>query len=182
VLGVYLASAVGYARVAYAMGRDGTLPAFFGRLNARCQSPWNALHLVFAVTLAVAALWGRWVGLYLSYEWWGASLVFFAMISNAVVNLGCTVFFYRFRRSMFNWCWHGVVPAIGLLSSFLPLYYCFGPDLWHAGWAKGQSIIALSVAIVLATALYTIGLGIFKPEVLQRSAPTETVAPPAHDM
>ena len=170
VLGVYLASAVGYARVAYAMGRDGTLPAFFARLHPKCQTPWNAQHLVFGVTLVVAAVWGRWLGLFVSYEWWGASLVFFAMISSAVVNVGCAVFFFRFRRPAFSWWWHGVLPAIGLGSSFLPLYYCFGPDLWHAGWAKGQSIIVFSVGLVLVTALYTIGLSWFKPEVLQRSA------------
>ena len=180
VLGVYIASAVGYARVAYAMGRDGTLPAFFGRLHPRRQAPWNAQHLVFVITLAVAVIWGRWLGLFLSYEWWGASLVFFAMISNAVVNVGCAVFFFRFRRKIFNWWWHGILPGIGLVSSFLPLYYCFGPDLWNAGWAKGQSIVVFSVGLVFVTALYTIGLGLFKPEVLQRSATKEALAPAAH--
>ena len=64
------------------MGRDGTLPAFFGRLHPKYQAPWNAQHLVLSVTLVVAAVWGYWLGLYPSYEWWGASLVFFALVSN----------------------------------------------------------------------------------------------------
>lgn len=180
VLGVYLASAVGCARVAYAMGRDGTLPAFFGRLHPKYQIPWNAQHLVFCTTIIVAAIWGRWLGLFLSYEWWGASLVFFAMISNAVVNLGCAVFFFRFRRNIFNWWWHGILPGIGLSSSFLPLYYCFGPDLWKAGWAKGQSIVVFSVGLIIANALYTVGLGLFKPEVLHGSTLRRNPASAVH--
>ena len=170
VLGVYLASAVGYARVAYAMGRDGTLPAVLGKLHPKYKVPWNAQHLVFIVALAVAVIWGRWLGLYGSYEWWGSSLVFFAMVSNAVVNIGCTVFFFRFRREVFHWWRHGVLPGVGILSNFLPLYYCFGPDLWNAGWEKGQSIVILSFGLVAVSALYTIGLAIFRPEVLRRVA------------
>jgi amino acid transporter len=120
-LGVYLACIVGYARVAYAMGRDGTLPSFFGRLHRKYKTPWNAQHLVLVVTLAVTALWGRWLGLYLSYDWWGSVVVFFVMISNIFVNIGCSVFFYRFRRQAFSWGWHGAVPLIGIVASVLPL-------------------------------------------------------------
>lgn len=169
VLGVYLASIVGYARVAYAMGRDGTLPAYFGQLHPKYQVPWNAHHIVLIATLVSAALWGRWLGLYLSYDWWGTAVVFFAMVSNIFVNVGCAVFFHRFRRPQFNAWWHGLVPLLGIITSFLPLYYSFGVDLWLAGWEKGQSIISFCIAIVVASSLYTILLSRLKPEVLRRS-------------
>ena len=122
------------------MARDGVLPRFLGCLHPRFRVPWNAQHLVIIVTLVIAPIWGHYIGPYLSYEWWGASLVFFAMLSNIVVNIGCTVFFYRFRRGKFSWWAHGTLPTLGTLTSLLPLYYCFGPDLWNSGWKMGQSI------------------------------------------
>lgn len=166
VLGVYLSALVGYARVAYAMGRDGTLPAFLGQLHPKCRVPWNAQHVVLVVTVIVAAVWGRWIGLYLSYDWWGTTLVFFAMVSNILANIGCSTFFWRFRRQEFNAVWHGVIPLVGVVASSLPLYYCFGSDLWHAGWKSGQSIIVCCGVIVLVSWLYTIGLAVFRPGVL----------------
>ena len=170
VLGVYLASVVGYARVAYAMGRDGTLPAFLGKLHPKHRIPWNAQHLAFLITLTVTAIWGRWVGTYLSYDWWGSAVVFFSMVSNIFVCIGCLVFFYRFRRNSFNWLGHGVVPVLGMLASMLPLYYSFGPNLWNLGWKKGQSIVLFSVLVVVSSAVYTVVLKHTKPEVLQRAA------------
>jgi amino acid transporter len=172
VLGVYLASMVGYARVAFAMGRDGTLPAFLGRLHPKYQVPWNAQHLVLVATVIVDALWGKWLGLYLSYDWWGTAVVFFAMLSNVFVNIGCTVYFYRFRRTQFRVFWQGLVPFPGVVTSFLPLYYSFGPDLWSAGWKKGQSVILFCLLITALSALYTIVLSIRKPEVLRQPVAT----------
>ncbi len=170
VLGVYLASIVGYARVAYVMGRDGTLPSFLGRLHPTYLVPWNAQHVVLVVTLTADALWGRWLGLYLSYDWWGTAVVFFSMASNIFVNVGCAVFFYRFRRWQFSGWWHGFIPFLGIITSFVPLYYSFGADLWNAGWKKGQSIILFCILIVVGSTLYTIALSRWKPQVLRRSS------------
>jgi amino acid transporter len=169
VLGVYLASIVGASRVAYAMGRDGTLPDFLGQLHPKYRVPWNAQHFVLVVTLVVSALWGRWLGLYLSYDWWGTAVVFFSMVSNIFVNVGCAVFFYRFRRSQFSAWWHAFIPFLGVIASFLPLYYSFGADLWNAGWKKGQSIILFCILTVFASTLYTVALSQSRPEVLARS-------------
>jgi amino acid transporter len=168
VLGVYLASIVGYARIVYAMGRDGTVPAWFGQLHPKYQVPWNAQHVVLGVTVLADAIWARWLGIYLSYDWWGAAVVFFAMISNIFVNVGCTVYFFRFKRDAFHWLWHGLIPVIGAATSVLPLYYSLGPDLWNAGWKKGQSIIVFCVSVTIASVLYTAALRKWRPSVLRR--------------
>lgn len=167
VLGVYVASMVGYARVAFAMGRDGTLPSYFGRLHPKYRVPWNAQHIGVAVSLVVSAVWGKWLGLYTSYEWWGNAVVFFAMVSNVFVNIGCTVYYYRFQRQKFGWFWHLFVPVLGIITSCLPLYYSFGPDLWNAGWKEGQSVIVFCVLVIILSALYTVGLALFKPGVVR---------------
>jgi amino acid transporter len=168
VLGVYLASIVGYARIVYAMGRDGTVPAWLGQLHPKYQVPWNAQHVVLGVTVFADAIWARWLGIYLSYDWWGAAVVFFAMISNIFVNVGCTVYFFRFKRDAFHWLWHGVIPVIGVATSVLPLYYSFGPDLWNAGWKKGQSVIVFCLSVTIASVLYTAALRKWRPSVLHR--------------
>lgn len=168
VLGVYLAAVVGYARITFAMGRDGTLPTFTARLHPKYRNPWNAQHIVFISSLIVAAIWGRWLGLYLAYDWWGSVVVFFSMITYIFVNIGCGVFFYRFRRERASWLWHGVVPFLGILSSSLPLYYSFGPNLWRAGWKKGESIILFCLLVLVISALYALFLKVKKPEVINR--------------
>jgi amino acid transporter len=169
VLGVYLASIVGYARIMYAMGRDGTMPAWFAQLHPKYQVPWNAQHVVLGVTVLADAIWARWLGIYLSYDWWGTAVVFFAMIANIFVNVGCSVYFFRFKRNAFHWLWHGVIPLIGVVTSVLPLYYSFGPDLWLAGWKKGQSVIVFCVLVTIASILYTAALRKWRPSVLRRA-------------
>ncbi len=168
VMGVYLASVVGYSRVAFAMGRDGTLPALFGRVHPKFQVPWIAQHLVLIVTLVVTAIWGRWLGLYLAYAWWGSVVVFFAMLTSIFVNIGCGLYFYRFRKEMFNWFWHALIPLLGIVASFIPLYYSFGTDMWRAGWKQGQSIIVFCALVLVGVVLYTGGLSYSRPDVLRR--------------
>lgn len=170
VLGVYLASIVGYGRIVYAMGRDGTMPSWFAQLHPKYQVPWNAQHVVLGVTVLADAMWARWLGIYQSYDWWGTAVVFFAMISNIFVNVGCTVYFFRFKRDRFHWLWHGVMPVLGVATSVLPLYYSFGPDLWQAGWKKGQSVILFCLAVTIASVLYTAALRVWRPMVLRRES------------
>jgi amino acid transporter len=178
VFGVYLASVVGYARVAYAMGRDGTLPHALAKLHPKYRVPWNAQHMAFAVALTVATLWGRWIGTYNSYVWWGSTVVFFAMISYVLVNIGCAVYFYRFKRKEFSKVWHGLFPLLGLGVSAFVLYYSFGPNLWHAGWKQGQSVVLFCTLVAVISGAYTVAVGRIKPEVLSRPG---TRADPAAD-
>ena len=170
VLGVYLASIVGYARIVFAMGRDGTMPAWFARLHPKFKVPWNAQHVVLAATVVADIVWGRWLGIYMSYDWWGTAVVFFAMVANIFVNIGCTAYFYRFRRSAFRWLWHGIIPLLGIITSFLPLFYSFGPDLWQSGWKKGQSVMLFCLLVTIGSILYTLALHKWRPHVFRRSA------------
>jgi amino acid transporter len=170
VLGVYLAAVVGYARIVFAMGRDGTMPAWFAQVHPKYKVPWNAQHVVLVVTVAADAIWARWLGVYLSYDWWGNAVVFFAMISNIFVNVGCIAYFYRFRREAFHRIWHGLAPLLGIATSALPLYYSFGPDLWRAGWRKGQSVMLFCGFVLVVSVLYTAALHRWRPDAFRRAA------------
>lgn len=168
VLGVYIASIIGYGRVAYAMSRDGALPSFMARLHPKYKVPWNAQHVAFIITLVIAAIWGKWLGQYLAYDWWGSAVVFFSMVCNILVSIGCLTFFYRFHRLQFNWSLHAFVPILGAASSLIPLYYSYGPSLWQSGWKKGQSIIVFCISFIIFSVLCTAILRVSRPEVLQR--------------
>jgi hypothetical protein len=50
------------------------------------------------------------------------------------------------------------------------LYYSFGPDLWQAGWKKGQSVMLFCGFVTLCCILYTAALHKWKREVFDRSA------------
>jgi amino acid transporter len=170
VLGVYLASVVGYARIVFAMGRDGTMPVWFAQLHPKYQVPWNAQHVVLAITVVLDAIWARWLGVYMAYDWWGTAVTFFAMIANIFVNVGCFAYFYRFRRQSFHRGWHVAVPLLGIVTSVIPLYYSFGPDLWQAGWKKGQSVMLFCGLVTLGCMLYTAALHRWKRDVFDRPA------------
>lgn len=149
VLGTYVASVIGYARTAWAMGQSLELPSALGSLHPKFRTPWNAQHLLFAITLMVVPFWGYIFGGEKSYDWWGTALVIFSMIPNLFVNIGCALFFYRSRRAKFNWLLHGISPFLGCIASLIPLYFSCGVDLWRAGWKNGGSIILFSLGTLL---------------------------------
>jgi hypothetical protein len=78
-------------------------------------------------------------------------------------------YFYRFRRRAFHWIWHGLIPMIGIATSVLPLYYSFGPDLWRAGWRKGQSVMLFCALVTIGSILYTAALRRWRPSVFRRT-------------
>jgi len=84
------------------------------------------------------------------------------------VSAASALFFYRFRRTELSWFWHGAIPIAGVGASLLPLYYCFGPDLWHAGWKKGVSVVVFCGFILAASTVYTAYLRIRKPALMLR--------------
>src|SRR5260370_17158896 len=115
------------------MGREGSLPKFFGQLHRRFQVPWNAMHLIFALTIVIDIIWALWVGLYNAFGWWGSAIVFFALVTYIFVNLANIIFFCRFRREQFNILLNLLIPLIGIVSIVYLLYHSFFLTLLSAG-------------------------------------------------
>jgi len=174
--GVYIATVVGASRVLYAMGREGTLPKPFGRLHPRFQVPWNAMHLIFALTIVIDAIWALWVGLYNAFSWWGSAIVFFALVTYTFVNLANIIFFWRFRREQFNIFLNLVIPIIGMAVGVYLLYNSFFVSLWGAGWQLGQSIVVVSLALLVLAVFYTIGLRTTRPGLFTADASAPALA------
>jgi hypothetical protein len=84
-----------------------------------------------------------------AFVWWAGPIVFFALITYLFVNLANIVYFSRFARSRFNWFLNGVVPVVGIgLDAYL-IYKSFFQALWSAGFETGQSIILVSMILVV---------------------------------
>ncbi len=179
--GVYIATVVGASRVLYAMGREGSLPKFFGQLHPRFQVPWNAMHLIFALTIVIDIIWALWVGLYNAFGWWGSAIVFFALVTYIFVNLANIIFFWRFRREQFNILLNVVIPVIGIVVGVYLLYNSFFVSLWSAGWQMGQSIVVLSLVLLVLTVIYTIGLRATHPALFAPGAVAPALATESTD-
>jgi len=152
---VYIATVVGASRALYAQGRSGTMPSWLGRLNKKSQVPWNAMHIVYVVTLVGLFFVNLWLrNANSTFVWWAGSVVFFALITYIFVNLSNFLYFWRFAKNKFNWFLNGVVPAVGIgLDGYL-IYKSFFNSLWGAGFDMGRSIIYFGLAVVALSAAW----------------------------
>jgi amino acid transporter len=104
------------ARVAYAMGRAGALPAAFGRLSRRFRTPALAIFAGALVSFAIA-VWSALVygappnSFYVIVDV-AAYCVLLAYIG---VSVAVPLFFRRERRSEFNVLRHVIIPAAAVL-------------------------------------------------------------------
>ena len=143
-LGVYVAAIVGVGRVLFAMGRDGVLPQSLGRLNPRHQTPWNALHVLFGLAIAINLVGAAILGTYNFLLWVGNATVWFALITYLFVNVANVLLH---RRESFNWLTNGVVPVLGAAITIYLIYKGFFVSLWDAGFKTGRSVVLLCLLL-----------------------------------
>ncbi|MBJ7609156.1 MAG: APC family permease [Candidatus Dormibacteraeota bacterium] len=116
---VCLACATAAARTLFAMGREGVMPRWFGKTNARFRTPANATLTVAGISTVLAAL----VGYLWSQDAFGGApqtvYFFFATLGTLgvilvyiMLCLGGMAFFRRTKAS-YNVLLHAVVPLIG---------------------------------------------------------------------
>lgn len=152
-LGVYIASTVGIARIIYAMGRDSVLPNALGRLHPRHRTPWNAMHLLFGVTVIVNLVAAAILGIYNALLWLGAATVWFALITYLFVNIA-NLLLHRKRPAEFNWFANGVVPVVGVVVTVYLIYKGFFVAYWNAGFKLGQSVVLVSLLLTVLAWIY----------------------------
>jgi amino acid transporter len=169
-LGTYVAGMVAIGRVLFAMGRDETMPRFLGRLNPRHQTPWNALHLAFALVIAVCIVVAAIAGPFTVWTWCGSATVFFALVTYGFVHVGNFSYYRRFKPESFHWFWNAGVPVIGLAVIVYALYKSFFKGLWAGDFAHGKSIVLFALAWSVIGALYVLWLRRSRPAALEQEA------------
>lgn len=122
---VCLACVTAAARTMFAMGREGTLPAWFGRTHRQFKTPANATVAIAVLATIVAALvgfgWSYGAGPYTVYYLLASIGGLAVIIVYVLLCLGGIVWFRREARS-YNVITHAVVPLIGAVIFGLGVY------------------------------------------------------------
>jgi amino acid transporter len=113
------AGATAATRAMFAMGRSRLLPASFGTVHPTYKTPAMAVHVqaIFGAILAVVlgfafkdAIYG---GPLTTYVFIGYALGLLFAGMYMAVNIASAFYYWRKRRSEFNWLKHFVVPLLG---------------------------------------------------------------------
>ncbi len=126
---VAVACATAAARTLFAMGREGVLPAAFGRTHERFKTPVNATVAVTVVATLMALLMGYPLSdatfgqPFSNYYFWAITGTLVIIIVYIMLCIGGIAFFYQTRASR-NWhpLVHVVVPVIGAIVFGAALY------------------------------------------------------------
>ena len=168
ITGIYMAQTAATSRALYAMGREESLPTWFGRLNQRYQVPRNAMTIGIILTTIVTIILGALLGLANQYTWTGTMTSFLGLLTYFSVNAANIIFFHRFRKDRFNWFLNGAVPIVGMLVVVYILWNSYGVSLWNAGWEYGRSVqLAVVIWLVLGL-IWTLALRQRKPYLFRR--------------
>lgn len=130
-------------RIAWALGRAGTLPGFLKRTHPRFKSPIAAIAVVFTAAVVVTLGVGLVFGPVSGFMFTGTVLTVGVLPIYMAVCVACPVYYLRYRRSEFRIVLHLVVPALGLL--FLFPTFCAG-----AGITAFSFVAALSYPMSMA--------------------------------
>ena len=127
-LAVTLATANVSTRMWYALGRNGAFPKLFAKVHPGYKTPTNAIFAQYALTLASGLIAGAWfhpdVAFFLLT---GLVLVLGVSFVYLAANVGVIVYYWRERRSEFNWLWHAVLPVASSLVLLYALAESFPP-------------------------------------------------------
>jgi amino acid transporter len=131
---VSVACATAAARTLFAMGREGVLPAAFGRTHDRFKTPVSATVAVAVLATVMALLVGypfsdaAFGQPFSNYYFWATTGTLLIIIVYIMLCIGGIVFFYQTRASR-NWnpLVHVVVPVIGAVVFGAALYGSIHP-------------------------------------------------------
>ena len=124
---ICLSSATVATRMIYAMARAGALPARLGVLDRKHKTPVNAVVLLLLVSVAVGLFLGWRTGTQNEYFMMGTVFVLATTWAYVMANIGNFRYFYRERRSEFNWFLHLVCPIIGTVAIAWVVYKSLVP-------------------------------------------------------
>lgn len=115
------------ARILFSAGREGLLPSFFGKIDARHKTPKIAMwtYILFALGIVLVIGWNL-----TPIEMFGETGTLGAIpvvIVYLMTNLALPVYMWRFFRKEFNVVKHAIVPALGTILILFPLWGLIQP-------------------------------------------------------
>ena len=157
---VCVACATASARTLFAMGREGVLPTWFSKTNARFKTPVNATLTVAGVATAAAAL----VGFVFPQDAFGGATTTVYFFYATMGTLGVIVVyimlclggmaFFRRTKASYNLVLHALVPLLGAAIFAAALYGSVYPQPpfplnWTPYIAAAWLVIGIVAVLVL---------------------------------
>jgi amino acid transporter len=166
-LGALIAGTNSQARLIFNAGREGLLPKFMGKVDAKRRTPVNALFVFLGCGLLIIGVWGlgHIFGGHATSGSMNALTMFdesstFGTILLLVVyglsNLALPFYYKKHHPERFNTVRHGVLPIVGVLTILIPIYYLSKPGQaapysWYPYMALGVIVIAIVYAFALVS-------------------------------
>ncbi len=125
---VTMATANVSTRMWYSLGRNGAFPKLFAKTHPVHKTPTNAIYAQYILTLGsgiiAGAIWNSQVAFFLLS---GLILVIGVSFVYLAANLGVIVYYWREKRSEFNWLFHVVFPVFSSAVLIYALAESFPP-------------------------------------------------------
>lgn len=150
ILGSLIGLVNSQARILFNSGREGLLPEFLGKIHPRHQTPHSAMWVFLILAVALILGFGLFGGVApMEYFGFAGTLGMIPVIlTYMLTNLALPVYIMRYHRNELNVVRHIVMPIVGTLVMFFPLWGFVQP-----GQAWPFNILPWIVLGVLALSL-----------------------------
>ncbi|MGN6088674.1 MAG: APC family permease [Actinomycetales bacterium] len=155
----------GIARILFAMGREGMLPEALSRVHPKHRTPSVAILANTAFALLVTLVVGFAAGPFDTYAYLGSLLTLGIIPVYILTNAACIRWFSTVAANRRNVLSHIVLPVLGILVMFIPVYGL----LWPVPDPPYNYFPYIIVAVIIVSALIANALGKRRPETLQRA-------------
>ena len=142
------------ARILFSSGRESMMPAFFGKIHPRHNTPHVAMWTYILVALAITLVFGWNIDPVDFFGYTGTLGTIPIVVVYLVTNLALPVYMLRFHRAEFSAVRHGFVPLVGTLLTLFPLWGLIQPGQPAPfNWFPAATVAGLLVAIVYGVVL-----------------------------
>ncbi|MDE2005184.1 MAG: APC family permease [Rhodospirillales bacterium] len=144
------------ARILFSSGREGLLPAFFGKIHPHHRTPYVATWAFLVIALASVFIfgWGRGISAADYFGDAGTLGTIPVILVYMGTNLALPVFMLRHHREAFHPVRHLIVPVLGTLFMLLPLWGLVQPGQdWPFSIFPYVALVVLAIAAVYGATL-----------------------------
>lgn len=127
--GAALAIVNGGARIIYTVAHDGLLPGWLAKMHPTRHTPIGAVTMLCTVGLVSGLVLGFVMTPITAFGFLGVFSALSVLLIYALVSVACIRFFWRKRRTQFNWLRHALCPALAtliILGIFLAVFIAPG--------------------------------------------------------
>ena len=162
-VGVLIAAVNSQARLIFNAGREGLLPRWIGRVNAKRRTPMNAFYVFVGIAGGIILVWallhliggasGSMNGLNY-FDESGTMGTILILVVYFLANAALPFYYRKYRPQEFNVLKHLILPVLGMIIIAVPVYYlCKPPQPQPYDWFPYAALAILVVSVIYAFVL-----------------------------